>query len=90
MLLISHIIIALLSLGFSGAALIKPSNFKLKASYLLVALTLTTGTVLVLSRSANLAKSCGEGLVYLGVVSALIVAAKYKLGKVEVKTTDKI
>jgi hypothetical protein len=79
MLLISHIIIACSSLFFSALALIRPSKIKLRVSYILIGLTLATGTDLVLTTHGNLTQACTTGLVYLGVVMALIIAARYRL-----------
>ena len=77
--LISHILIASASIFYSAMAFIRPSNSKIYISAGLVAATLVTGTALVMSLHASLAQSCITGLVYLAVVSALIVSARYRL-----------
>lgn len=79
MLLLAHIIIALSSLIFTGFVFIRPSQKRLYFAYALVALTLITGTYLVVLMPAHLAKSCVSGLIYLAFVSAGIVAARHKL-----------
>lgn len=79
MLLITHIIIALSSIAFTTLTYALPSKNKLRAAYGLVALTLGTGTWLVISTQSALLHSCMTGLLYLAVVSAGIVAARHKL-----------
>jgi hypothetical protein len=83
MLILIHVIIALSSIGFTTYLAISPSQAKLRLSYVLVALTLVTGTYLVVSTGSNLLKSCLTGLVYLAVVTAGIVAARHRLAPTE-------
>jgi len=82
MLLIAHIIIALSSLVAAGFALLKPSTRRLRTSYILVGLTVATGTVLTVQLPAHLLHTCVTGLVYLGVVFTAIIAARLKLARV--------
>jgi hypothetical protein len=77
-----HIIVASLSLIFTGYVFFRPSTSKLHVAYGLVAMTLFTGFYLVLSKPAHLTQTCMEGLVYLGVVSFGIVSARNKLARV--------
>ena len=79
--LISHIIIATSSVVFTGFVFISPSKNKLNAAYMLVALTVLTGTALVVFKPADLAQVCKEGLVYLAVVFVGIYAAHRRLVK---------
>ncbi|GAC1371051.1 MAG: hypothetical protein NVSMB39_4460 [Candidatus Saccharimonadales bacterium] len=79
MLLISHIIIALLSLVAAAAAFFKPSQVTLRASYILVGLTLASGTALVITLPAHLMQTCVTGLTYLAFVFSAILAARHKL-----------
>lgn len=79
MLLVSHIIIALTSLIYTGRTFLKPSRIGLKVSYTLVAATLVSGTYLVLSTHAPLTSACLTGLIYLGVISTGLAAAHLKL-----------
>ncbi|HYV33434.1 MAG TPA: hypothetical protein VE973_01115, partial [Candidatus Limnocylindria bacterium] len=69
-----HIIIALLSLASSGYILFRPSRLGLNLSYALVALTLISGFVLVMTKPANITQTCVTGLVYLGFVAFGIVS----------------
>jgi len=79
MILITHILIALSSLIYSGFTYMSPTKTKLYASMSLVALTLGSGTYLVVSTHSPLVSSCITGLVYLGIVSIGIYFAATKL-----------
>ncbi len=79
MLLITHILIALASLVLATLAVMSPSQTKLRGSYGLIALTLASGTVLVVTTGANLLHSCLTGLVYCATVLALALAAQRRL-----------
>ncbi len=58
-----------------------PTKFRLQISYLLTALTLVTGTYLVLIKPVHILSTCIMGLVYVGFVSAAIISARHKLAK---------
>ena len=79
MALLLHITIAILSIIMSGAAALLPSKTKLTISYGLVAGTLASGTYLVMSTGSALLQACVTGLVYLGVVFAILILAKHRL-----------
>lgn len=79
--LISHIIVAISSLFWTGYVFFYPSKSKLNIAYALVALMLLSGFDLILSKPAHLTQTCIEGLVYLGFVSFGIVSARNKLAK---------
>jgi hypothetical protein len=81
MLLIIHISIALLSLVSAGFALIKPNSSRLRTSYVLVGLTLASGTILTATLPAHLLQACATGLVYLAVVFMAIIAARLKMAR---------
>ncbi len=81
MILPLHIIIALGSIIFTAFVFIKPSKPKFKVSYSLVALTLASGTYLVLSTGAPLLQSCITGLIYLAAIFVGILATRYKLAR---------
>lgn len=83
MILITHILIALTSLGLATYVLFKPSKNTLYVTYALIASTLVTGTYLVISSSSHLVQSCLTGLVYIGVVSIGVVTAHVKLSRVK-------
>lgn len=73
MLLLTHIIIALASLVSTTYLAFSPSRGKFYASYVLIGLTLATGTYLVVSLHAPMLKTCLTGLIYLGVAVAGVV-----------------
>jgi hypothetical protein len=79
MTLILHIIIALSSLLYSGYVFFSPSQKKLRASYGLIAMTLASGTYLVISTHSPILSSCISGLVYLAAVLSATIAAQRKL-----------
>jgi hypothetical protein len=79
MLLITHISIAILSLLATSYTFFVPSRAKLHTSYGLTAATIISGTYLVISTHSPLLSSCVTGLVYLGIVTAGLIAAHRKL-----------
>lgn len=79
MLLLLHILVAMLSLLFIGSGVLMPTKLRLKLSYILVGLTLLSGTVLTFSRLSHLASICVTGLVYIGVASIGLVIARKRL-----------
>jgi predicted tellurium resistance membrane protein TerC len=86
MLIVTHVVIALSSIVSSAVLLFRPSKRNFNITYALVALTLGTGTVLVIETHSSLTHSCIAGLVYLFVVLAGIIPAHYRL---ESKKTKK-
>lgn len=78
-LLIIHIIIAVSSLVFTGYLFLKPSSLKLHISYILVGLTILSGTILVIIMPAHMVSACFAGLIYLGLVSIGLASARHKL-----------
>lgn len=81
MALFLHISIAMLSLLASAITYLSPAKIKFQASYVLVALTIISGTYLVVSTHANMVSACITGLVYLAVVFGALVLARNKLSK---------
>lgn len=79
MVLLAHITIALLSVIYSAYVYFAPSQAKLRGSYALVALTVATGTWLIIANPAHMVQSCITGLVYLGIVFYGIHLASNKL-----------
>ena len=83
MILPIHIAIALLSVIYTAFVYFAPTKGKLRASYVLVALTVATGTWLVVANPAHMVQSCITGLVYLAVVFFGIGLARNKLAENE-------
>jgi len=79
MALLIHIIIALCSLAYTTSLVIKPLASKLPGAYVLLALTILSGVILVLIKPADLTQACTTGLVYMTVVIAGIGTARHRL-----------
>jgi hypothetical protein len=77
-----HVLIALSSIVLSGIALFAPSLFRMRLSCGLVALTLVSGTYLVISTHAKMLQACVTGIIYLGIVTAGLAGAYYRLAKI--------
>jgi len=88
MLVLLHVLIALSSIVYTTYLFVRPSKSRLYVSYGLVALTLSSGTYLVISTHARLLQSCVAGLVYLGIISGAIAAAHYKLSAIKVDSKN--
>lgn len=82
MLLISHILIATASVLYTAYTFFAPSKNKLHVVYILIALTLLTGTYLIFTMPAHMAQTCQTGLVYLGVMLVGILAVRHRLAKI--------
>ena len=74
-----HIAVALAGLACATYLFFRPSEAVLKTSYGLLAGTLASGTVLVISTGSHLLEACMMGLLYTGAVSFGIVSARRKL-----------
>lgn len=74
-----HILVALLSVGFSTYLYFRPSRSKLHINYALVVLTVASGTYLVVVSQAAMLRTCMTGLLYVGVTTIVIAAARNKL-----------
>jgi hypothetical protein len=78
-LLVGHIICALTSLTLSAVMAVRPSHRGLHVAYGLVAVTLASGTWLVIALGQPLTSACMTGLVYLSFVSAGLIRARQLL-----------
>ncbi len=85
MILITHIIIALLSIIAATWSLVSPSQFKIRSSIGLVISTIASGTILVVNSHSPLKQACTTGLIYLAGVSVIIFAASRKLASISSK-----
>jgi len=81
MILLTHIIIAVSSVLYTAFILISPTKKKIQLSGWMVAATIASGTVLVISTNANLVQSCITGLLYTGVMFFALAAAKWRLAE---------
>jgi hypothetical protein len=74
-----HVGIALSSLIIATFSWVKPTKGRIHSAGFLVALTLITGTVLVVNSPGHMVQACTSGLVYLGAVSVALIMAQRKL-----------
>ena len=79
MIVLTHVLIAITSLLYTGYLFFLPSQIKLRISYGLVILTLMSGIYLVMSTHAPLLSACTIGLLYLSVVLGGVLAAHKRL-----------
>lgn len=79
MILITHIVIALASIGLATFAFISPSAHSLRGAYISAALTFISGIYLVVSAPAHMVQACISGVIYLSIVTVAIMAARSKL-----------
>jgi hypothetical protein len=79
MIIVLHTLIALTSIVQTSYVYVKPSSRQLRASYLLVALTMLSGFYLMITRPGSIAQACSTGLIYLLAVSFGIAGATHKL-----------
>ena len=82
-LLVSHIIIASLSIVSSAVAFFIPSKLKLHVTYALVALTFISGTFLVIETPEHMTQICITGIIYSFIVLSSIVATRHKLSSIK-------
>ncbi len=82
MILLLHISVALISIAYTTYLWFSPSKAKFKVSYILVGLTLISGTFLVASQPAHMIQACTSGLIYTTLVSAVIAASRQKAARV--------
>ena len=86
MILLTHILIALISVIFTTLVFIAPTKSRLQTSMVLVGLTLASGTYLVLSTHSHMIEACTMGLIYTGASSYGILAARQKLAGAYIKS----
>ena len=79
MILLLHVIIALSSIITTTVLAFSPSRMKMRISYALIALTLVSGTYLVISTHSPLVSSCLSGLAYLAVALSGVVIGYRRL-----------
>ena len=88
MIILTHIIIALASIGIASFTFFKPTVKKLAVSYGFIVATVVTGTYLLVTTPSHLLESCVMGLFYVTAISVATIAAHLKLRKLAVVTQD--
>lgn len=89
LLLISHISIALSSVGLTFFTFMSPTTSRLNASYGLIALTLISGTFLVISVQSSIVSACISGLVFVSGSLFGTFLARQKLARQNDQNIDK-
>lgn len=79
MIIALHVLIALSSIILTGITSFSPSKLKLTLSYVLVGMTIASGTYLIITMPAHMISTCFEGLLYIGVVTVGLIFAQRKL-----------
>jgi len=79
MIVLLHVVIAFSSMISAGYTYFRPSKNRLRISEALVALTLASGTYLIISTHSPILQACEMGLIYLGATLAAIIAAYKKV-----------
>lgn len=74
-----HVFIAVLSIVVAGYTFFNPSRLKFKLNYALIALTLGSGTYLVVHEHSPMLQTCASGLAYLAIVCSGLLPARIKL-----------
>lgn len=82
-----HVIIALLSIGVTTFAFVRPLAVTLRLAYVFVTLTVGSGVYLVVHAPSRMVQACTVGLVYLGITTIGIVAARAKLANLAKSST---
>lgn len=81
MLLLVHIIAALGGIGMSTYSFLSPSQAKIRSSYILVMLTVLSGTIIIIKNHLSILSVCLSGLLYIGFTVSGLVAASHRLAK---------
>lgn len=81
MIILTHVIIALLSIIFSSLSVIRPGKRLLALNYAFIAATVASGTYLIVTMPAQLQTACMSGLTYLVIASALTAIAHVRLAR---------
>lgn len=74
-----HVLIALSTLAVAAFAAIAPSGQRIRIANIGAALTVASGTILVVVRNAPLLKTCITGLAFLAIVYTFIAIARSRL-----------
>ena len=74
-----HILIALVSIAYATVLLMRPAKASFGAHYVLITLTVASGTYLLVNSPAHMLETCMMGLLYLGFVAIATIFAYTKL-----------
>ena len=80
-----HVLIALVSMAYTTYLFFAPTRSRFRVAYVLIALTIISGTYLAVNVPAHIAQTCITGLTYIALVSIGIVAARYRFRAVSAR-----
>lgn len=81
MIILLHVLIALTSVGLASFTYFKPTTNRLLASYGFIGATVVSGTILIVTMSSDILRSCLTGLFYVTVVSIVTIATHVRVRK---------
>jgi hypothetical protein len=81
MLILIHVVLAITSIAIAVYNNFRPSNYKLKQSYIFALETLATGVLLIIVNNASVLRTCLTGIVFFCFVSLLNETARHKLAR---------
>lgn len=79
MVILIHVVIACISVGYTTFLLFSPSKTKLIITYILFCMTVVSGTYLIITMPAHMMQTCLEGLGYMAFVIGGIIFAHAKI-----------
>lgn len=86
MILVTHILVVLSSVGLATYLFFKPSVVGLRVAYGLVIATIASGTYLTIASKAHVMSACTTGLIYLAVMGVQLYAARRRQAHATVHT----
>ena len=89
MFILLHVTVALAGIIASSVLVLRPSKQLFNLCYGLVVATLASGIYLVIVLRAKLLETCLSGLLYLGVVSVLLAAARWRQATGHIKNNSR-
>ena len=88
MMIMLHVAVALTSLIVSLLGIVIASRSLIRSSYVLIAATIATGTILLIIEPAHMLRVCVSGLMYVSLAMGLTYIAHRRV-QLLVKQTDK-
>ena len=85
MILITHMVLAFMSIIFASFACISPSVKKLRLTYFTTVAMFVSGAYLTIQNMSHLLESCAIGLIVLSVIVAQVSVAQKQLHQSENK-----
>lgn len=79
MLLVTHILLAILSVVLAAVTAYKPDDHHFIRTLLATAATIVTGVLLVVFNPAHIEQACVSGLLYIGSIVAILKIAVRKI-----------